>query len=331
MSFRLFDAPLAEPSQFVGFAGNRVDRQSETRSDDAVEVALRDPSARILLLGGGRIRLRPANGSFAAHFTLDEARALGADLANAVLLGHSDGCPVLAAPAGPDPATGADSIKAIDYRSVYTQGLLDEPGLGELAQGAALLAWHAGHRFCGKCGQPTSMRAGGYKRFCEGCGSEHFPRTDPVAIMLTVTPEKCLLGRGRHFAPGMYSALAGFIEPGETVENAVRRETFEEAGIRLGRVVYHASQPWPFPFSLMIGCFGEALDDEVRADARELEDCRWFFPDEVGAMLSRTHPGGLGVPPPGAIAHHLIRAWQTASEPAAQSASFHWSRESLAG
>ena len=130
------------------------------------------------------------------------------------------------------------------------------------------------------------MRAGGYKRLCPACGTEHFPRTDPVAIMLTVTRERCLLGRGRHFAPGMYSALAGFIEPGETIEDAVRRETLEEAGIRLGRVVYHASQPWPFPYSLMIGCFGEALNDDISADANELEDCRWFARDEVLAMLA---------------------------------------------
>jgi NAD+ diphosphatase len=310
MSFRLFDAPLAEPSQFVGFAGNRVDRQSENRSDDSVDMALADPSARLLLMGGGRIRLRLANGSFDARFTLAEASALGADLGSAVLLGHApDGRPLLAAPADGDPEGGPEGIKAIDYRSAYTQGLLDAEGLGELAQGASLLAWHASHRFCGRCGQPTRMRAGGYKRLCGGCGAELFPRTDPVAIMLTVTMEKCLLGRGRHFLPGMYSALAGFIEPGETIENAVRRETFEEAGIRLGRVVYHASQPWPFPYSLMIGCFGEPLDDEVRADQNELEDCRWFQRDEVAAMLERTHPDGLVVPPPGAIAHHLIRAW----------------------
>jgi NAD+ diphosphatase len=309
MNFRLFDAPLAEPSQFVGFAGNRVDRQSENRSDDAVEVALQDPSARLLLLGGGRIRLRPGNGSFESRFTKDEARELGADLQNAILLGTSDGRPLLAAPMDRDRESPADPVTAIDYRSAYTQGLLDRAGLGELAQGASLLAWHDAHRFCGKCGQPTFARAGGYKRLCGGCGSELFPRTDPVAIMLTVTPEKCLLGRGRHFVSGMYSALAGFIEPGETIENAVRRETLEEAGIRLGRVVYHASQPWPFPHSLMIGCFGEPLDDEIRADTNELEDCRWFPRVEVAAMLAGAHPGGLGVPPSGAIAHHLIRAW----------------------
>jgi len=152
------------------------------------------------------------------------------------------------------------------------------------------------------------MRAGGYKRLCTACGTEHFPRTDPVAIMLAVSRDKCILGRSRHFAPGMYSALAGFIEPGETIENAVRRETLEESGIKLGRVVYHASQPWPFPYSLMIGCFGEALNNDINADLTELEDCRWFERGEVLAMLDKSHPGFF-VPPPGAIAHHLIRSW----------------------
>ena len=212
-------------------------------------------------------------------------------------------------PVAVEPEQLPETIKAIDYRSVYMQGLIDEAAAGALAQGAALLAWHASHRFCSKCGTPSEMRAGGYKRHCPNCSTEHFPRTDPVAIMLTVTPEKCLLGRGRHFGPGMYSALAGFIEPGETIEAAVRRETLEEAGIRLGRVVYHASQPWPFPYSLMIGCFGEPLNDDIQADLNELEDCRWFFRDEVRQMLDRTHKDNLVTPPKGAIAHHLIRAW----------------------
>src|SRR5690606_29804358 len=120
-----------------------------------------------------------------------------------------------------------------------------------------------------------------------------------VAIMLSVSRERCLLGRSYHFAPGMYSALAGFIEPGETIENAVRRETLEEAGVRLGRAVYHASQPWPFPYSLMIGCFGEALNEDIVPDTAELEDCRWFGRAEVLAMLDGTHPT-LVTPPAGA-------------------------------
>lgn len=309
MSFRLFDAPLREPSQFVGFAGNTIDRQSENRADDSVEKALADPSTRLLLMHGGRLYLKPGDGGFDPWFGAWESQPLQASLDRGVLLGFSESGPVLAVPAGIEAEQLPETIKAIDYRSVYMQGLIDEAAAGALAQGAALLAWHSSHRFCSKCGTESEMRAGGYKRLCPACGTEHFPRTDPVAIMLTATPEKCLLGRGRHFAPGMYSALAGFIEPGETIEAAVRRETLEEAGIRLGRVVYHASQPWPFPYSLMIGCFGEPLNDDIQADLNELEDCRWFYRDEVRSMLAKEHPGNLFTPPKGAIAYNLIRAW----------------------
>lgn len=309
MTFRLFDAPLREPSQFVGFAGNTIDRQSENRADDSVEKALADPSAQLLLMHGGRLHLKLRDGNFDPWFHLAESRPLKPSPEQGVLLGFSESGPVLAVPVAIESEQLPETIKAIDYRSVYMQGLIDEAAAGALAQGAALLAWHASHRFCSKCGTQSDMRAGGYKRHCPNCSTEHFPRTDPVAIMLTVTPEKCLLGRGRHFGPGMYSALAGFIEPGETIEAAVRRETLEEAGIRLGRVVYHASQPWPFPYSLMIGCFGEPLNDDIQADLNELEDCRWFFRDEVRLMLDRTHKDNLVTPPKGAIAHHLIRAW----------------------
>jgi NAD+ diphosphatase len=313
MPFRLFDAPQAEPSQFVGFAGNIIDRQSENRADDSVTKALANPSTRLLLVGNGRILLKLDSNGIAAegYFSSAEAVSLGSEASNAILLGISPRGPVVAVPVAADPETLPQTIKAIDYRSVYTQGLLDPAALGELAQAASLLAWHDNHRFCGKCCQPTEMRAGGYKRVCTACGTEHFPRTDPVAIMLPVSRDRCILGRGRHFAPGMYSALAGFIEPGETIENAVRRETFEESGIKLGRVVYHASQPWPFPYSLMIGCFGEALNEDIDADLTELEDCRWFERGEVLAMLDKSHPS-LFVPPSGAIAHHLIRAWAEA-------------------
>ncbi|TPM28699.1 NAD(+) diphosphatase [Mesorhizobium sp. B2-3-5] len=310
MSFSLFDAPLREPSQFVGFAGNTIDRQSENRADDSADKALADPTTRLLLMNGGRLYLKSGNGTgLDPWFGVAESQPFNPPFGQSVLLGFSEQGPVLAVPAGIDPEQLPETVKAIDYRSVYMQGLIDEAAAGAMAQGASLLAWHASHRFCSKCGSESQMRAGGYKRHCPNCGAEHFPRTDPVAIMLTATREKCLLGRGRHFAPGMYSALAGFIEPGETIEAAVRRETLEEAGIRLGRVVYHASQPWPFPYSLMIGCFGEPLNENIQADLNELEDCRWFLRDEVRSMLAREHPGNLITPPKGAIAHHLIRAW----------------------
>ncbi|MGO4640695.1 NAD(+) diphosphatase [Mesorhizobium sp. 2RAF45] len=310
MSFRLFDAPLREPSQFVGFAGNTIDRQSENRADDSVDKALADPTTRLLLMNGGRLHLKLGNsGSLDPWFDAAGSEPFKPSFAGAVLLGFSEQGPVLAMPVAIEAEQLPGTVKAIDYRSVYMQGLIDEAAAGAMAQGAALLAWHASHRFCSKCGTQSQMRAGGYKRHCPNCGTEHFPRTDPVAIMLTATREKCLLGRGRHFAPGMYSALAGFIEPGETIEAAVRRETLEEAGIRLGRVVYHASQPWPFPYSLMIGCFGEPLNEDIQADLNELEDCRWFGRDEVRLMLAREHADNLVTPPKGAIAHHLIRAW----------------------
>ncbi len=309
MTFRLFDAPMREPSQFVGYSGNKIDRRSEERADDSATAALADPAARLMLMRGGRVYLKLDGAGFDPYYATGESAPLKPKLEHAVLLGWTPDGPLLAVPAGLDPEELPEAIKAIDYRSVNVQGLLDEEGLGTVAQGAALLAWHSSHRFCGKCGSPTEIRAGGYKRLCTSCNTEHFPRTDPVAIMLAVTADRCVLGRGPHFAPGMYSALAGFIEPGETIESAVRREVLEEAGIRLGRVVYHASQPWPFPYSLMIGCFGEALDEDLRYDSRELEDCRWFTRGEVREILAGTSTSGIFVPPKAAIAHHLIRAW----------------------
>ncbi len=312
MTFALFSAPEREPSHFVGFAGNRIDRQAENRSEDALPAALADPRLRILQSRGGRLYLRLGDGPANAYFGLAEARDMGAKLEHSVLLGMAEDGPVVMTPGAIEPEDLPDGIKAIDHRSVYVQGLVGPETLGELAQGASLLAWHHSHRFCGRCGSPTEMRIGGYKRVCTTCSAELFPRTDPVAIMLAVTRDKCLLGRSPHFGPGMYSALAGFIEPGETIENAVRREVLEESGIRLGRVVYHASQPWPFPYSLMIGCFGEALNDDIAFDGRELEDCRWFSREEVRDIIAGRHEGGVGIPPAGAIASHLIRAWAEA-------------------
>lgn len=314
MSFFLFDQPAREPSAFVGFAGNVLDRQSETRADDCVAIALRDDHTRLMLLAGSKLILRQEGDAFSPIFTVAEARDVGARPEDAILLGRDDQGALLALDTELDPETLPGTLKAIDHRSVYSQGLIDPAELGALAQAASLLTWNRTHRFCGRCGYATESKMGGYKRVCTYCGAEHFPRTDPVAIMLTVAADKCLLGRSPHFAPGMFSTLAGFIEPGETIENAVRRETLEESGIRIGRVAYHASQPWPFPHSLMIGCFGEALSDEIQADLTELDDCRWFSRADLRAMIAGTHPEGLTVPPPGAIASHLIRFWAEQDE-----------------
>ncbi|UGX85263.1 NAD(+) diphosphatase [Phyllobacterium meliloti] len=309
MPFRLYDVPEAEASHFVGFAGNRINRHAEKRSDDVVTVALADANTRMLLIVQGHVLVAQGDGIGNALFGLEEAAALLPNPNRMIYLGMQDETPVLATLSGIDLATLPETIKAIEYRPVYTQGLVPEDQVGAMAQAVSLLTWHENHRFCGRCGSETVMRDGGYRRTCPNCDAQHFPRTDPVAIMMVVRGDKCLLARGAHFGPGMYSCLAGFIEPGETIENAVRRETLEETNLPIGRVVYHASQPWPFPYSLMIGCHAEALSDDYTLDTAELEAGRWFTREEVVLMLDRTHPEGLMTPPPGAIAAHLIRSW----------------------
>jgi NAD+ diphosphatase len=196
-----------------------------------------------------------------------------------------------------------------DLRSIAVQGLVPADHLAPLAEAKALLHWHGRRHFCSNCGHPTEVVQAGWRRDCTHCKAQHFPRTDPVVIMLAVSGDQCLLGRQSRFVSGMWSCLAGFVEPGETIEEAARRETLEEAGIRCGTVRYFASQPWPFPSSLMIGCHAEAISHDIVVDHDELEDARWFSRDEAAAMLMRAHPDGLGTPPPMAIAHHIIRAW----------------------
>jgi NAD+ diphosphatase len=195
-----------------------------------------------------------------------------------------------------------------DARAAATS--LSTPEAGILAQSRAQLDWHKRHRFCSVCGQPTQQGRGGQVRKCTACKAEHFPRTDPVAIMVVTDGERCLLGqsRGRLSRTGTYSALAGFMDQGECIEEAVRREVMEEAGIKVGEVRYHSSQPWPFPSSLMIGCHGRALTTDIHIDNQEMTDVRWFDRADVLAALHGEHPE-LRVPAPIAIAHHLIKAW----------------------
>jgi NAD+ diphosphatase len=202
-----------------------------------------------------------------------------------------------------------NDLFVIDLRSIAIQGLVAAEHLPPLAEAKAMLHWHARHRFCSNCGTATDLVEGGWKRLCPACKGEHFPRTDPVVIMLAVRGDRGLLGRSGRFAATMWSCLAGFVEPGESVEDAVRRETLEEAGIRCGRVRYLFTQPWPFPMSLMIGCHAEALNDDITMDRNELVDARWFTKEECAAMLLRRHPEKLTTPPPVAIAHHIIREW----------------------
>lgn len=188
--------------------------------------------------------------------------------------------------------------------------LLPAAELGIVAQCRAQIDWHLRYRFCSVCGSQTELERGGLQRTCLDCKAEHFPRTDPVAIMLITDDEYCLLGQAQRSGrgSGMYSALAGFIDQGESIEEAVRREVREEAGIEVGAITYHSSQPWPFPSSLMIGCHGTALTTDITVDENEMADVRWFSRENVRLALTSGHDD-LRLPGSIAIGHQLIRAW----------------------
>jgi NAD+ diphosphatase len=176
------------------------------------------------------------------------------------------------------------------------------------ATGKAVMEWHRSHGFCAKCGQKSEIKMGGWQRDCPACGTHHFPRTDPVVIMLITHGNAVLMGRSPGWPEGMYSLLAGFIEPGETIEAAVRREVFEEAGVRVGEVSYLASQPWPFPASLMFGCAGEAVSHEIKIDPVEIEDALWVTREEMADIFAGQHPK-IKPARKGAIAHFLLENW----------------------
>lgn len=201
----------------------------------------------------------------------------------------------------------------VDLRSLAMQGTMDPEELSLVGQAKALAHWHENARCCGRCGGTTLFNDGGWKRKCWACGLEHFPRTDPVVIMLVVdkVAGRCLLGHEARFSkdPKMYSTLAGFIEPGEDIEHAVRREVWEEAGIRVGEVRFHSTQPWPFPHSLMIGCIGYAETTTVKIDPTEIEEARWFGRDEIRTMMAGKHPERWWVPGKQAIARALIKSF----------------------
>ena len=304
--------PELGPKPRLGYTQSPIERAAELRADDAAMARLAaQPNAGAYVIGGDWIVMKKGAPLNEPLFTLNEARALGA-AGETVFLGLLGRAPRVGyglAPAAAEALKNDESYLVTDLRSVAVQGLVDAVHLPLIAEAKAVLHWHLRHRFCSNCGAPTQVKQAGWKRDCASCKAEHFPRTDPVAIMLAVTGDQCLLGRSPRFVPTMWSCLAGFIEPGEAIEDAVRRETREEAGVTCGRVVYFHSQPWPFPSSLMIGCHAEALTGDIVVDRTELEDARWFSKAEVEGMLLRRHPQGLTTPPPVAIAHHLIRAW----------------------
>jgi NAD+ diphosphatase len=304
--------PDLGPKPHLGYTASLIERAAERRADLAAMSALEaDANARTYVVGGEMVVLNKGAEVHDPLFTLGQARAL-ARTAEIVFLGLNDSAPRFAIAL--DPAD-AEALKArgdlyiTDLRSIAVRGLVEPSHLPPLAEGKALLTWHARHRFCSNCGAPSNVVEAGWRRDCPSCRAQHFPRTDPVVIMLPFAGERCLLGRSHRFQAGMWSCLAGFIEPGEAIEDAVRRETREEAGIVCGRVTYFASQPWPFPTSLMIGCHAQALSHDIVIDRNELDDARWFDREEVAAMLLRQHPDGLTTPPTVAIAYHIIRAW----------------------
>ena len=306
---------MPQPLAFtpLAFTGHGLDRADNLRADPAVIADLRArPDARLLALDG----LSPQ---------LDDAHALMwtdcsglTDEREAVFLGLDNGAPLFAAvpPAG-------------DIRPAYIQrfnwaavALMSGTDLAIYGGARSLIDWHARHRFCAQCGAPTVLAKGGWQRNCAtpedngsgsgegGCGASHFPRTDPVAIMLVENNGDLLLGRGERFPPRSYSALAGFIEPGESIEDAVSREVLEEAGVAVRDVTYIASQPWPFPSQLMIGCHGFSDTRELTVDYTELEDARWFTRDEVAEAMERGSKATSFVSPPKtAIAHYLLKQW----------------------
>ena len=197
----------------------------------------------------------------------------------------------------------------VDLRTLALQAVLSPEELSLAGQARALAQWHEMSRCCGKCGSTTLVKDGGWRRKCWSCGTEWFPRTDPVVIMLVTDGERCIMAHEHRYAKSMYSTLAGFLEPGEDIEHAVRREVLEETNIRVGRVAYHSSQPWPFPHSLMIGCVGYADTTDITIDPSELADARWFTRDEARAMLEGRHPEGLTAPAKHAIANALVTSF----------------------
>ena len=304
----------------IPFAGNPLNRASEKRTDaNWVESKRRDPSSLVLpmwrlepFLAGSEKSGPPIALGLVRPGIADSLA--GAD-APCIFLGL-DGDQALFAlditeakdPTKVGPLVGLGSF--CEARTAAQMVSFKDAAI--IAQAKAMIDWHQRHGFCPRCGAPTKMMDAGYRRLCGKCNAEHFPRVDPVVIMLATHGEACLVGRGKQFPPGMFSALAGFVEPGETIEEAVRRELMEEASVKVGEVTYYATQPWPFPSSLMIGCFAQAADRDVKADENELAEVRWLERSVARELIAGKQLDGLRVPPPIAIAHHLIRTWALA-------------------
>jgi NAD+ diphosphatase len=288
----------------LSFTGNPLDRASAQRSDpDWIASQQARTDALFLpiwqtkpLLIGERAGFLPAS---ALDLTPDMLR---------VFLGLRDGKPLFAvamADSDSPPLEGLGEFR--DMRAAAF--VLPDADTAIAGQAKALIDWNHRHRFCANCGTRTAPTDSGYRRLCPQCGQEHFPRTDPVVIMLPLLGEECLIGRSPRFPEGVYSAFAGFVEPGETVEEAVKRELKEEVSLEVSSVRYHASQPWPFPSSLMLGCYAQAVSRDFRIDEQEIEAARWMTKTEVRTRLANQIDDGLKMPGAIAIARQLLADW----------------------
>jgi NAD+ diphosphatase len=301
----------------IPFAGNTLDRVSEKRTDAKwIESKRNDPDSLVFPLWKLQPFLLGRDGDPPPYqLGLLEpgiAEDVAGDDAICIFLGL-DGDRALFAleiPDAKDPTKEGPLARRGFFRDARAAGsMVAIKDAGIIAQAKAMIDWHQRHGFCPKCGARTKLMDAGYRRLCDQCNAEHFPRVDPVVIMLATDGEACLVGRGKLFPQGMFSALAGFIEPGETIEEAVRRELYEESSVRVGEVSYYATQPWPFPSSLMIGCFAKALSREVKVDENELAEVRWIERKVARQLIEGKRVDGILVPPPVAIAHHLIKAF----------------------
>ena len=302
------------------FSGNPLDREAARRRDeDWVAAQVQQPHTQFLPLRNLTFPMHQVNGTMRLAWA---SLPPGADLDRhpALLLGTSDDAARFAineAAASNQFELPPDAAYS-DLRAAAP--VLDADDAGIAAQARAFLDWHERHRFCAVCGAATAAAQGGIFRKCTTCPAEHFPRTDPVVITVVIDTERdrCLLGRQASWPAGMFSALAGFIDHGESIEDAVRREVAEESGIDAVNVRYHSSQPWPFPSSLMIGCHADAGSADINYDDWEMDDVRWFTRDEIVHSLEQPAAqldqpglpdGALSLPGPMAIAHTLISAW----------------------